>query len=67
MHVVGKSGLTACRGDGIRRMQRVLDEFHLTGFPVNLELQKKIISHPIFKKGQFGTGVLAEILKEEKK
>lgn len=55
------------RADGIRRMERVLSEFHLVGFPVNLDVQRKIISHPIFKKGQFGTGVLTELLKEDKR
>ncbi len=55
------------RADGIRRMERALSEFYLVGFPVNIEMQRKIISHPIFKKGQFGTGALAEILKESQK
>ena len=55
------------RADGIRRMQRVLDEFHLVGFPVNVEMQKRIISHPAFKKGQFGTGLFEELMKENKK
>ncbi len=55
------------RADGIRRMERVLSEFHLVGFPVNLDMQRKIISHPIFKKGQFGTGSLQELLSEAEK
>ncbi len=55
------------RADGIRRMERALSEFHLVGLPVNIEMQRKIITHPIFKKGQFGTGALAEILKEDQK
>lgn len=55
------------RADGIRRMERVLSEFHLVGFPVNVEMQRKIISHPLFKKGQFGTSILPELLKEDRK
>ncbi len=55
------------RDEGIRRMLRLLSEFHLVGFPVNTEMQKRIVSHPTFRKGQFGTGFLEQMLKEDKK
>ncbi len=55
------------RSEGIRRMMRLLSEFHLVGFPVNIEMQKRIIAHPTFRKGEFGTGFLEQMLKEEKK
>jgi len=52
------------RAEGINKMLAVLDEFHLDGVPVNLELQKKIINTQIFRKGGFGTQVLDAIMKE---
>jgi acetyl-CoA carboxylase biotin carboxylase subunit len=55
------------REEGIKRMMRLLSEFHLVGFPINLEMQKRIISHPTFRKGQFGTGFLEQMLKEDNK
>jgi acetyl-CoA carboxylase biotin carboxylase subunit len=55
------------RAEGIRRMERVLNEFHLVGFPVNLDLQKRIVSSSTFKKGQYGTGFLEQLLKESRK
>jgi acetyl-CoA carboxylase biotin carboxylase subunit len=55
------------RSEGIKRMMRVLSEFHVVGFPVNVDMQQRIISHPTFRKGQFGTGFLEQMLKEEKK
>jgi len=52
------------RAEGINKMLAVLDEFHLEGVPINLELQKKIINTQIFRKGGFGTQVLDSIMKE---
>jgi acetyl-CoA carboxylase, biotin carboxylase subunit len=55
------------RAEAINRMERALSEFMLEGVPTNIEMQKKILGNPVFRKGKFGTGLLAEILKEAKK
>jgi acetyl-CoA carboxylase biotin carboxylase subunit len=55
------------RAEGIKRMERALSEFILEGVPTNIEMQKRILSNPVFRKGKFGTGLLADILKEAKK
>ncbi|MBN2352410.1 MAG: acetyl-CoA carboxylase biotin carboxylase subunit [Spirochaetales bacterium] len=55
------------RLEAIGRMERALSEFLLEGVPTNIEAQKKILAHPTFRKGAFGTSLLAEVLKEEKK
>ena len=41
-----------------------LAELVIEGIATNIESQKKIISHPTFRKGEYGTGFLGEILKE---
>ena len=55
------------RAEGITRMERALSEFILEGVPTNIEMQKQILANPVFRKGQFGTGLLADILKGAKK
>jgi len=55
------------RNEALVRMQRALSEFLLEGVPTNIEQQQKIIAHPIFRKGVFGTSILQEIFKEAKK
>ena len=55
------------RLEAITRMERALSEFILEGVPTNIESQKKILAHPTFRKGKFGTSLLAEVMKEEKK
>jgi acetyl-CoA carboxylase biotin carboxylase subunit len=65
-HLVAKlivAGKT--RVDGLSRMARALSEFELEGIRTNIQMQRKIISHPVFKKGDYGTGFIAEVLKEE--
>ncbi len=54
------------RLEGITRMQRALDEFILDGIDTNITLQKSILAHPTFRKGNFGTDILSHIIKEEK-
>jgi acetyl-CoA carboxylase biotin carboxylase subunit len=54
------------RQEGIARMQRALDEFILEGVDTNIMLQKSILSHPLFRKGSFGTDILSHIVKEVK-
>jgi acetyl-CoA carboxylase biotin carboxylase subunit len=53
------------RSEGITRMQRSLDELILEGVDTNIPLQKRILAHPLFKSGDFGTDVLSHILQEE--
>jgi acetyl-CoA carboxylase biotin carboxylase subunit len=55
------------RAEAITRMERALSEFMLEGVPTNIETQKKILAHPTFRKGKFGTSLLADVLKEDKK
>ncbi len=65
-HLVAKlivAGKT--RADGLSRMARALSEFELEGIRTNIQMQRKIIGHPVFQKGDYGTGFIAEVLKEE--
>jgi acetyl-CoA carboxylase biotin carboxylase subunit len=55
------------RQEAIVRMERALSEFILEGVPTNIESQKKILAHPAFRKGKFGTSLLVEVMKEAKK
>ena len=54
------------RQEGISRMQRALSEFILEGVPTNIDEQKNILAHPLFKKAKFGTDILSQILMEDK-
>jgi acetyl-CoA carboxylase biotin carboxylase subunit len=64
-HLVAKlivSGRT--RAEGLRRMEGALSELKIEGIATNIEAQKKIVGHPVFRRGEYGTGILGEILKE---
>jgi len=64
-HLIAKlivSGHT--RLEGIRRMESALAELVIEGIATNVEAQKKIIAHPTFRKGDYGTGFLGEVQKE---
>jgi acetyl-CoA carboxylase biotin carboxylase subunit len=64
-HLVGKLIVTGkTRAEGLRRMKRALSELVIEGISTNIESQKKIVSHPTFLKGDYGTGLLADLLKE---
>ena len=52
------------RLEGIKRMESALAELVIEGIATNVEAQKKIIAHPAFRKGDYGTGFLAEVQKE---
>jgi biotin carboxylase len=45
-------------------MERALSELVIEGIATNIESQKKILAHPRFRSGDYGTGFLGEILKE---
>jgi len=64
-HLVAKlivSGRT--RLEGIRRMESALGELVIDGIATNIEAQKKIIAHPAFRRGDYGTGFLGEVQRE---
>jgi acetyl-CoA carboxylase, biotin carboxylase subunit len=64
-HLVAKLIVTGRnRAEGLRRMERALAEFQIEGIATNIESQKKIIAHPVFRRGEYGTGFLGEVLKE---
>lgn len=48
------------RQEAIARMNRALDMFIIEGIDTSIPLQKKIINHPRFQKGDFTTSFLAE-------
>jgi biotin carboxylase len=52
------------RAEGLRRMERALSELVIEGIATNIESQKKIVAHPVFRRGEYGTGFLGEIMKE---
>jgi acetyl-CoA carboxylase biotin carboxylase subunit len=64
-HLVAKLIVTGrSRAEGLRRMERALSELQIEGIATNIEAQKRIVSHPAFRRGEYGTGFLGEILKE---
>jgi acetyl-CoA carboxylase biotin carboxylase subunit len=46
------------RPQAIARMARCLDEMEIHGLPTNIELQKRIIANPYYKKGEISTAFL---------
>jgi acetyl-CoA carboxylase, biotin carboxylase subunit len=64
-HLVAKLIVTGrTRAEGLRRMERALGELVIEGIATNIESQKKIVAHPVFRSGVYGTGFLGEIMKE---
>jgi acetyl-CoA carboxylase biotin carboxylase subunit len=64
-HLVAKLIVTGrTRAEGLRRMERALGELVIEGIATNIESQKKIVAHPVFRAGDYGTGFLGEIMKE---
>ena len=64
-HLVGKLLCTGrTRAEGLRRMESALAELVIEGIATNIESKKKIIAHPVFRAGEYGTGFLGELLKE---
>ncbi len=49
------------RQKALTRLLRAMDELVIDGVPVNTETQKKILSSAIFRSGQFGTGIYAQL------
>lgn len=64
-HLVAKLIVTGrTRAEGLRRMHRALSELVIEGIATNIESQKKIVAHPVFQSGKYGTGFLGEVMKE---
>jgi acetyl-CoA carboxylase, biotin carboxylase subunit len=64
-HLVGKLLCTGrTRAEGLRRMEGALSELVIEGIMTNVESQKKIIAHPVFRAGTYGTGFLGDLMKE---
>ncbi len=49
------------RHKALARLLRALDELKIDGVPVNIATQKKILNNAIFRSGQFGTGLYAQL------
>ncbi|HPO01765.1 acetyl-CoA carboxylase biotin carboxylase subunit [Treponema zuelzerae] len=49
------------RHRALERLLRALDELKIEGVPVNIVTQKKILSNAVFRSGQFGTGIYAQL------
>lgn len=49
------------RDHALARLVRALDELKIEGVPVNIATQRKILTNEIFRSGQFGTGLYAQL------
>ena len=49
------------RQEALERMGRALDFFIIEGIDTTISLQQKIIQHPQFRKGEYGTSFLEQI------
>jgi acetyl-CoA carboxylase biotin carboxylase subunit len=64
-HLVAKLIVTGRnRTEGLTRMVRALSELTIEGIVTNIPMQRKIVNHPLFRKGVYGTGFLGDLLKE---
>ena len=50
------------RHEAIRRMQRALDEFVVEGIKTNIPLQRRILVHEKFRKGEVDTGFIEKFM-----
>ena len=64
-HLLAKLIVSArTRQEGLKRMDGALSELVIEGIATNIATQRKIVAHPTFRKGKYGTGFLGEMLKE---
>ncbi|HNY21549.1 MAG TPA: acetyl-CoA carboxylase biotin carboxylase subunit [Treponemataceae bacterium] len=49
------------RNRALARLVRALDELKIEGVPVNISIQRQILTNPIFRSGHFGTGLYAQL------
>jgi acetyl-CoA carboxylase biotin carboxylase subunit len=52
------------RMEGLARMVRALSELVIEGVATNIPQQARIVAHPVFRRGIYGTGFIADMLKE---
>jgi acetyl-CoA carboxylase biotin carboxylase subunit len=52
------------RREGLARMVRALSELVIDGVATNIPQQARIVAHPVFRRGIYGTGFIADMLKE---
>lgn len=48
------------RAEAVERMKRALEEFVVEGVHTTIPFQYQIMSHPVFKEGDFNTNFLTE-------
>ncbi len=64
-HLVAKLIVSARnRMEGLARMGRALSELVIEGIATNIPQQARIVAHPVFRRGIYGTGFIADMLKE---
>jgi acetyl-CoA carboxylase biotin carboxylase subunit len=52
------------RREDLARMERALSELVIEGIATNIASQKRIVSHPAFQRGNYGTNFIGEVFKE---
>ena len=52
------------RDNALKRMNRALTELNIEGIKTNIEQQRRIINHPVFQSGVYGTSWYSSIEKE---
>jgi acetyl-CoA carboxylase, biotin carboxylase subunit len=52
------------RAEGLARMGRALSELLIDGITTNAPQQSRIVAHPVFRRGIYGTGFIADMQKE---
>jgi acetyl-CoA carboxylase biotin carboxylase subunit len=55
------------RPHALARMDRALEELCIEGIPTNINRQKRILNHPGFRSGRFGTSFYEEVQEEIEK
>ena len=64
-HLIAKLIVTGrTRAEGLARMERALSELVIEGIATNIASQKRIVSHPVFQRGIYGTNFIGEVFKE---
>lgn len=53
------------REEALARMNRALQELKIEGIKTNINFHSKVINHPAFRKGEFSTGFVDELLKSD--
>ena len=54
----------ATRDEAISRLERALTEFHVAGIRTALPFHRRVLAHPVFRKGRYDTGFIEAHLTE---